>query len=74
MNNIKLIILLFIILSSFLIENISALYVGDKVPDSNYNNIKRSHKLKETLKDPYPQPISSTTSTHSSALYGSPLL
>ena len=72
--NIKLLIILLIILSSFLIENITALYTDYVITTSTYNNIKRQDILKETEKDPYPQPISSTNSTHSSALYGSPLI
>jgi len=59
------------ILSIFLIENINGLY---NQPVLHIPNNKKNIKYNNKLKDPYPHPISSTTSTHSGALYGSPLL
>lgn len=75
MINIKLVVLLFMILSIFLIENINGLYNQPVLHIPNKKiNIKYNNHVNNKLKDPYPHPISSTTSTHSGALYGSPLI
>lgn len=75
MINIKLVVLLSMILSIFIIENIKGIYNQPvlHIPIKR-NKVKSNNTVNDKLKDPYPHPISTTTSTHSGALYGSPLI
>lgn len=75
MNNKLLIIVLLLILSGFSLENILALYSNY----SNYSNVVNKSQISDDHvilknKEIYPHPIAHTTSTHSNAIYGSPLL